>query len=281
MSMSNAVKRTGLRGWSWLIVFLTVLGSTIVIMLVLKVAGFKPWADTSAGAIAEYGSEHCEQVRTDEIFVQGPNFWSNFAYLLVGLMIYFSADEFIGRGTGIAICILFFGSSFWHGTLTESGKFLDIIGVYVALIALGVYGIFEVRGLDSTQPTAPLWFCWALTLGLIAGSTKNIVPFHGSTVGAAILGPLLFALQGWGAVLFWPRRSAWALPGILSLFSFAWAAFMKFNDGDGNRLCGLFGHNGILQGHALWHVFSALMMLFVFEYFTSLRGRHPSVWPWR
>ena len=42
-----------------------------------------------------------------------------------------------------------------------------------------------------------------------------------------------------------------------------------------------FGKNSVIQGHALWHIFSALAMLCIFEYFTSLRRKGGSVLPWR
>ena len=42
-----------------------------------------------------------------------------------------------------------------------------------------------------------------------------------------------------------------------------------------------FDKESVLQGHALWHIFSAFGMLCIFEFFTSLRNKSGSIRPWR
>lgn len=280
--------------WGWLGLF----GAALVLMLAIFVAGealkAKPWEGTTEDQVKSYGDEHCEVVNTKSFVVQQANFWSNLAYLAVGLIVFLRNDTYVGRGVGVALAFLFLGSALWHGSLTTLGRFLDIMGVYMALMAIGFYGFIEVNEIDQSRPNVRASFWFVMAIGVFAGLTKGIFFWHKADYGAPFLGGCLFALMIWGVIRARQNRTEtdccknwrqWLMPGIWAVMSLGWASFFKFADGEGKALCQhgrpVFGPDSIIQGHALWHVLSAFMMLSLIEFFTSLRGKWGSVWPWR
>jgi hypothetical protein len=337
--------------WGWLIIWIPVLALFVAIALIGNAADWAPW-EPNLDRMCFYREEQRELVRTGSFFLQVANFWSNFAYLAVGLLILFRSGSFIGRGTGLAFVFLAFGSGYYHGTLTELGQFLDIAGIYIALLALLFHGIIESFDLETSTDRVRNWFWFLVVCGMYAGFSKGLVQWHKSEIVAIFLGALIGILMiywffavlligGGGSKDF---STLWG-PFALALISFAGAAFFKYGDmtdldrkyqcckvtvqGKEVELPALescpknppgylvkykvtvqekevelsafetcvpkdppgylvkpddswaFGSESILQGHALWHIFSAFGMLCIFEFFTSLRRQSGSIRPWR
>ena len=346
--------------WGWLIIWTPVLAIFVAIALIGNTAGWAPW-EPNLDRMCFYREEQRELVRTGSFFLQVANFWSNFAYLGVGLLILFRSGSFVGRGTGWAFVFLAFGSGYYHGSLTELGQFLDIAGIYMALLALLFHGIIESFDLETSGDKTRNWFWFWMVCGMFAGFSKNLVPWHKSDIVAIFLGALIGILMiywffaalligGGGSKDF---SSLWG-PFALALISFVCAAAFKYGDmtklnkkyecckvvvqekdqekvqekevlllgscvpkdpryhefckvvvqeKDREKEVSLlvvescvptdlgylvksddswaFGSESILQGHALWHIFSAFGMLCIFEFFTSLRRQSGSIRPWR
>ena len=317
--------------WGWLIIWAPCLAVLIAVALILGSADVHPWAP-SIDRIFEYRKEQREDVTDTGLFVQLANFWSNFAYLAVGLVMFLRSGTFVGRGTGMAFVFLAVMSGFFHGTLTSTGQTLDIVGVYLALLGLMWHGFVEAFDMQTSSQSVRDWFWFLMLCGLFMGFTKGDIPWHGSDIVAGVVGLTIVVLMIVGFFNNRPKTATieekraadtnWTGrvigPAFFVLFFFILAGLFKYGDfsdvkstskpcieqkNEAGMLLSCapafdyeitgkkwfvwdddswaFGKNSVLQGHALWHVFSALGMLCIFEYFTSLRRKGGSVLPWR
>ena len=105
--------------WGWLIIWVPCLALVIAMALILGSADVDPW-DPSIDRIFGYREEQREEVTDTGFFVQFANFWSNFAYLAVGLVMFLRNRTFVGRGTGMAFVFLAVMSGYFHGSLTST-----------------------------------------------------------------------------------------------------------------------------------------------------------------
>jgi len=304
--------------WGWLMAWTVCLLVALLIVIIGEIGGLEPWGPISDEA--KYACEHCEHIARSGFFHQVANFWSNFAYLAAGLIILFSGESKANSGVAIALIrksvgVMFVGlsvgSGLFHGTITGWGKTLDIVGVYVAFLALLFYGLLSLFNINLPESSIrlPEWllvilFCLTMVYAVFAAYTRTTIALHDSDVFMPLLGGLLLILTIVCAVRYRNRETNWGWPLGASLLSFLAAGFFKYMDGkyctDSSGLfnyllkfcngechaspkfvCDIFGSNPILQGHALWHVASAFGMLSVFEFFTSLHKDLRTVWPWR
>jgi hypothetical protein len=241
-SMSNSVfNLEDVKGWlampwGWLIIWIPVLALFVALALIGNTADFVPWEPT-VERICSYREEQRELVRTGSFFLQVANFWSNFAYLAVGLLIFCRNGSFIGRGTGLAFVFLAFGSGYYHGSLTEFGQFLDIAGIYMALLALLFHGVIEFFDLETSTDSVRNWFWFLMLYGLFAGFSKSYIPWHKSDIAAGALGVLIGGLMIYWIVSALLIEGAGSRdfsntigPFSAALLSFAFAAFFKYGD---------------------------------------------------
>ncbi len=277
--------------WGWLIITVACFLLCLIAVLIFHFAKVRPWADISPDRIAWYHHEQCENVDTSGFLLQVYNFWSNFGYLAAGLLIVCLNDSIVGRAVGVVLIFLAFGSAWFHGTLTETGQTVDMAGVYAVLLTMCAYGYIEMVPLEYDSIATWLIFSGAVILGIVAGFIRLTVRFFSSDYFTPFLvfimvvymvsGGLRYNKRDHGPLL-WPAVGA-GISGLL-------AVIFKFSDGDDNFLLAqhggdyekcLYGHGSIIQGHALWHVLSAVMFVCVFEFFRSLLERSRTVWPWR
>lgn len=276
--------------WGWLIITGVCFLLLLIIVMVLHFTPVRPWADVTAGRIAWYHKEQCETVDTSGFLLQVHNFWSNFAYLGAGLLILCLNDSLLGRGVGTVLIFLAFGSALFHGTLTEVGQTVDMAGVYAVLLAMCAYGFVEMVPLEYDAAATWLIFSGAVLLGIVAGVIRLTVRFFSSDYFTPFLVFVLVIYMVSGALRYERGRGPLLWPAIAAGVSGLLAVIFKFTDGDDNFLLAqhggdyekcFYGHSSIIQGHALWHVLSAVMFVCVFEFFRSLLERSRTVWPWR
>lgn len=264
--------------WGWLAITGIVILSIIIIVLFGSLLNLQPWSDLAPDRAEQYAEEHCEAISKDSFLVQQANFWSNFAYLAVGLLIWLRNRTVMGVWTGAMFCFLSIGSGFFHGTLTSSGQYLDIIGIYAVLTALIIKGVFETFNLQSPGPVlGGILFTSGLVLSIIAGVFKNDFILFDSDIWTLLLAVSLALLIVIRSILdLLGRKTLWILDrwfiSTIMIASFIAAGIFKFGDGEGNFLCNLLGSNPVLQGHALWHLSSAVGLYCVWALFDSLRS---------
>lgn len=134
--------------------------STTILIVLYKVFHYTSlWTNWKAAERNAF--TFCEHVRVGEAVVQPANTWSNFAFLLVGVLcLSIGVNDFKIRkpestnllvgypGFSIllgASCIyLFFGSFMYHASLAYFFQKLDITGMYAVTLALISYNIFRL-----------------------------------------------------------------------------------------------------------------------------------------
>jgi hypothetical protein len=275
--------------WGWLVVTAAVLVGFMLIVAVLALVGAHPQADLTARGIAGYAEEQCERLRTGAVLVQVVNFWSNAAYVAVGLLVSLRSEDLSLRIVGGALVLLGACSGWFHGFKTEFGQTLDIVGVYLVLLAIIIYGVLELLHVTDR---AVIWISMggALMLSIVTGFLRSDVDVFDSDVFTPILATIVvlgmltvFAVAYFGGNPLWrPLGNVLLVTVGLGLL----ALVFKYTDGTDNAP--LANHNGNiaeclydpdspLQGHALWHILSALMFLGMIEFFRVRGYRTESV----
>ena len=276
--------------WGWLILWTGFFVVSVLLVIIFHVAGIHPWSDTTSERVAWYHQEQCETVDTSGFFLQVHNFWSNFAYLAAGLLILCLNDSWIGRYIGAVLIFLGLGSGWFHGTLTEFGQTVDMVGVYAALLVLIAYGFVEMIPLEQDGPWAWTVVLTATVIGAVGGILRTKIKFFDSDYFTPLLVFILLAYMGCVALRYNMKAQDSAVMPFLGFLALGVVALIfKFTDGDKNLLANyggiydkcFYGHSSIVQGHALWHALSAGMFVCVFEYFRSFLARSRTVWPWR
>jgi hypothetical protein len=207
------------------------------------------------------------------------NTWSNAAYLLAGILILLCSRKSLGLALGANLCLLAVLSGFYHATLQEFTQTLDIAGVYSVLLASLCYGAESIMS-RLGGPRAALiynesgqlhWYVEVpaiiLTpaLALLMASLRTSFCLFDSTTGFVIIFVLLFtmlfrqmfAVKGNTGWVFFTVILVVATPGLV----------FRLLDGDGKPLCLPDGIANVVQGHALWHVFSAATLLLLYDFF--------------
>lgn len=296
MSEKPQVSMSLVRRWSWLIICGGCILVVACIALLGSVASGSPWADVASTDVKAYRSEQCEAIDKTAFFLQIANFWSNFAYLAAGLMILFFNRSMPGRFIGGSLCFLALCSAWFHGTLTGLGQTLDIVGVYAVLLAIVAYGFIELMNWEYDD-----WQSWALMIGavvvaFIGGFLRSEVIVFNSDVFTPALVVVIIGWMVWSALARnTPRGVEPAAEGNMwwgfgiTVSAGLFALVFKYTDGTDNLLAKhdghyyecLYSHTSVIQGHALWHIFTAVMFVGMFEYFRAFRMRSESPFPWR
>jgi hypothetical protein len=217
---------------------------------------------------------YCENfVRPGEWVKQPANTWSNLGFITVGLLILWQIGN--DRATpatqpnpmitatayalGYAAVALFLGpgSMFFHGSLTQWGGWIDTY----SLILFGSFGLLYALARI---------FDWSGTLFVLLYVGVNIVlgiftwfvdgtgtPFFAVLVAAWVLteGVILWRKPG-GLQRDWPWLGA-------ALGTFAVALVIWSLSQTGRPLC---NPDSLIQGHAIWHIMSAVVAGCVFLY---------------
>jgi hypothetical protein len=248
-------------------------------LLILTIELFKNIDLWSNMASAAGNTLHfCEHNRADSVIKQFANTWSNLAYLLVGFLLFsigfkdhiyaerHQLNNFIARHPGFtfllggAMLYLFAGSFLYHASLTRTFQIMDVGGIYAVVIALLCYNIF--RAFPSIKMNEKKYRTHYAILGL--GILLNILvlvevyKWNINTVFPVII-IVLLVLNILNLRL---KNAAKNYSSYISLaaISMAVAATLWILDRT-NILC---SPTSLLQGHAFWHILTALAVLMTY-----------------
>lgn len=225
----------------------------------------------------------CEQNRWDMLVIQPSNTWSNMGYLVAGLMLisvglkdHFFPDRknlnnLIARFPaftvllGASMIYLFIGSFFYHASLTLAFQKIDITGIYAVLIALFTYNAFKafpfIRIGRKIQSSHKVLVSVGITLNILF--FVEIWKWNINVVFPVMIG-LLFLVN-----LINMKRN------IISkmYMQYMWSSFLTLLVAGtiwildrSNVMC---VPTSVFQGHALWHILTAVAVLFLYFYYRS------------
>jgi hypothetical protein len=206
------------------------------------------------------------------------NTWSNLGYLYVGLLTLLrnlTRKRLFQALFGGSMVFLGWLSGLYHAQPVSSFyRHLDVATIYWVLpllIAYGAYGIFVYRFPDigwtntSIVGIAVIIFCLGTALPFLGTDSTTITVFLISILLLLATYTLFFKK------LFYPLSDVEkAVYGTIMPFLLLLSAVCRFFDGRGKFLginkffC---AEDSVVQGHALWHIFSGLTLFITYEFF--------------
>lgn len=208
----------------------------------------------------------CETQRCAWV-VEPANAWSNLAYLAVGVALWWAARNSSSpqlRFFAPAAVLVGLASGIYHASYSFVLQILDFFGMYVFCYLLLTLNLRRLGLLEAADWRRRLWQLVAATTALTVALDFLEVP---------IQGVVLLLIAAIVASELWIRRRE-------PSFGIAWFALAMALIGAGAVFSLLDvtrtwcdpGH-AFLQGHALWHVLSALCLFAVFFHYRQFESR--------
>lgn len=266
--------------------FLLCAGTGLLIWLwTVQMGGAHVWNGFDAAMGNAFG--FCEANHMDSVIRQPSNTWSNMGYLFVGVFILalaihdlrlpnrLEADNFMVRHPifsvlfAVSCLILFFGSFFYHASLTAFFQRIDQAAMYslvLLVISVNVYRLFPRWRLLKRWRSSHLLFVLAFTLALWGVfshiSVLNINSTFPALVAISLVSSLVY-LRYAGRGLHFLKYFKVAY-GTLFMGGAIWALDRS------HTLC---NPESLLQGHALWHLLTAASALLLYMFYRSEANR--------
>jgi len=209
----------------------------------------------------------CEQELCGYI-IEPSNTWSNIFYFILAIAIFLRCrKEGLPQYFSVAT-ILMGGLSFlYHLSLNFFSQFLDFLGMYIFLCLICVVNISRYREqvLKKTTSFLKYYVSSVFVLSIFTVIFYFIsIPYQILVLG---LGGFILALEYKLMDKFTLEKYRNVLLGVSFL-----VVAISFSIADVTRTwCN--PHNHIVQGHALWHLFSSIGLWFVFCYFRKFLGK--------
>lgn len=275
-------------GWPRVLTVLTIVVFFVVIFFGLGLSG------TLGRKLDADRPEQCEALATAQdpqaSILEPQNTWSNFAYLIAGMLVMYRSRNLLGAAVGLNLALEFLFSGLYHARLTETTQMIDVAWIYVLLLSLFVYGIqcifYQPFALvrDFVLQTSRLTFSIPLLItslitvavigtGLLMGEYKDdVFESTKTTIALVVLVaiPLIIGLIAAGI-----RGASWIhiLMPIFVIFSVGIPTLLfKFSDGREHKFFNWCCPDAVLQSHAAWHILSAVMVLVAYDIFAQLSG---------
>ena len=214
----------------------------------------------------------CEAIRGG-LVAQPINTYSNLAFVLVGFWIAGSAGHARERDMnpmlhqraypltfGVATVIIGLGSLFYHASLAFVGQWFDVMGMYLLGSFLVLYNIARLRPVRGD--VFVLTYAGAnIALGILLVVTPEIRRqlFTGLVVATLVLEVFIWRMRR-------PRIRYSYLLSAVACFAIGYVIWILDN---ARLFC---APEGLLQGHALWHVLSAAAAGLMYLYYRSERA---------
>ena len=208
----------------------------------------------------------CEAVQLSSAIRQPVNAWSSLAFAFGG--IYILCAVFFGRKNdlytdvfsymlGIASIIVGLGSAFYHASLTFTGQFFDIFGMYLVTSLMLVYALKRLYQWSMARAISTY-----LILNVVLTLIQLLIPETRRYIFAVVLIAALAFELVYITRLKPAIQTKWLTIG-LGLFAFAFFVWVLDNT---RTLC---APESVLQNHALWHILGAVALLFLDRYYDS------------
>lgn len=221
---------------------------------------------------------YCETLRSG-LIKQVANTWSNLGFVIVGLSLLLIAgkdkvrsDATNSLSNGSSIAILFGsvivlmgpGSMFFHASMVDWAGFIDSTSMFLLLFFIIGYNLYQV-----TSSALFSWLSWIISLAITVSALTLVILIPEIAAEIFIAFAVLTALIDLVVHLASRLKRSWKWYfSFLGVFSIAIVIWVM--SGTGMPLC--IEDAVFLQGHAWWHLLSAVSMIFLFFYYRSENG---------
>ncbi len=270
----------GIRDRRWQVSVGAGWAALLLILVFVLGFGFKWFPDTPADSCPDGQPCFCEGYQTGDVILQPESFWSDLAFMVVGLLILYLAakpnaapanpmvDPKSGFPLMLGLIVIFMGpgSMLFHGSIKSWGGWFDSMSIMFWMIFSLAYSITRLLRLQWG------WFLLMWSVPVVIVGLVDIIP-EARQVGYFIFGgawgvlDLVVAIRSMngkptGGVL---RQPGWYAV-TLGIFAFSMLGFWIFSGGGTTSLCPT---DSLFQPHAVFHILSACVALFGFTYFAT------------
>ena len=225
-------------------------------------------------------SAYAERIYVEDVFRTQANTWSNLAYVIVGFyalalggndqrsrparaggyVIQTPAMSFL---FGAACCYLGIGSGLFHASLTRWGQQLDVAAMYAPLLACFAMHLGRWACAARSRWGFPGARIWPVLTGLVVVTSYLLYRYKWSMSSRVVLTTLILLVALFGLLdIFFARRR-------LRLRWLGWSSVALIAAITCRQLdvAGKFsGPDAWFQGHAIWHVLTALSLACLYAY---------------
>lgn len=220
------------------------------------------WADWRPATCLQHGC-FCERPNQNSPIRQTANTISSLGYIFSGALALTSSKNArrFSRGHavifGASSLVIGIGSAFYHASLTFTGQFFDVLGMFMLATLMLVYAFERIWGLRFAA-TVGLYLTIVLFLSLLQISLPDTRRF-------------VFALALIIALFFEARYLKQQTPIIatkklrlgITLLAVAYVIWIL----DNTRIVCF--ETSLMQGHALWHLLGAASVWLLYQYYAS------------
>jgi len=259
-------------------------GVLALMLLLIGVSRYYEGRDVWSGWAESAELRHpayAEKVYVDDVLRTRSDTWSNLAYVLVGFYalalgwhdLRRQAPANAGHVTrtpamsillGAACCFLGFGSGLFHASLTRWGQQLDVAAMYSPLVVFIAINVgrwvprLNTGGGRAGVPSWPILASLALVVCFL------LYEYKWSMRSSVVLPTLILIVAAFVVVDRFQRRRRLSVPlMILSLAALVAARICWVMDVKGS----FSGPDAWLQGHAVWHLLTALSLATIYLYY--------------
>jgi hypothetical protein len=226
---------------------------------------------------------YAERVYPDDVLRTRSDTWSNLAYVLVGFYAlalglhdlrrqapanagYLIHTPALSILFGAACCFLGFGSGLFHASLTRWGQQLDVAAMYSPLVVFIAINVGRwVPRLNAGDGRAGIP-TWPILAGLALITCFFLYEYKWSMRSSVVLPTLILIVAAFVVVDRFQRRRRMSVPlMLLSLAALVAARICWVMDVKGT----FSGPDTWLQGHAVWHLLTALSLATIYLYYRN------------
>jgi Ceramidase len=222
---------------------------------------------SKSGLIGEY----CEFDNLSNFFRQKTNTYSNLIYFFVGVFIVFFTKytnsksqiknklvSFPALSIIMGFCFIYlsFGSAFFHSSLTYTGQRVDMNGTYSISIVLLAIGLFQVFSFENIKKIIYISIILIVLIGFVF-----LAPLVSSSIVIPILILSLLVLK----IITFFKFKKQHYASLIGLSFVLILIAIKIRTRDVQKInC---DPNSFIQGHAIWHVLTALSSFCSYAFF--------------
>ena len=228
----------------------------------------------------------CEAPRAETI-IQPVNTYSNLGFVLVGLLIVGTAENWwLGIGHylvqksppgrnlirrrraypiiyGIATVVIGVGSLFYHASLSFVGEWFDLVGMYMLVSFSVLYSLARLYDWSNSK-----FVFFYVSINILLGLQQYFFPTYsqvifGTGIALALVMETLYRIQ------HYPLMAKSYFFASFGAFMLAWGIWLLDVHG---ILC---DPRSWMQGHAVWHLLCATAAGLLYMYYRSERNGFP------